>query len=68
LYAQKKYDAALRAFQLAISITPSFADAHYWAGKCLEALGNKPEAKLNYQRAYGLDKTNTEAKAAAERL
>jgi hypothetical protein len=28
----------------------------------------KEEAKLNYQRAYGLDKTLVEAKEAAERI
>jgi hypothetical protein len=31
-------------------------------------LGNKEDAKLNYQRAYGLDKTLTEAKEATDRL
>jgi len=37
-------------------------------GKCQEAVGQKDEAKLNYQRAYGLDKTFTEAKEAADRI
>jgi hypothetical protein len=37
-------------------------------GKCQEALGQKQEALLNYQRAYGLDKTFAEAQEAAERL
>ena len=34
----------------------------------LEALGNKTDAKTNYQRAYGLDKTMTEARDAAARM
>ncbi|GAA4324304.1 hypothetical protein GCM10023184_11600 [Flaviaesturariibacter amylovorans] len=68
LYAQKQYAPALQAFQLAIRITPTFADAYFWIGKSLEAMGNNAEAKINYQRAYGLDKTNAEAKAAADRL
>jgi hypothetical protein len=37
-------------------------------GKCQEALGQKDEAKLNYQRAYELDKTFTDAKEAADNL
>jgi hypothetical protein len=31
-------------------------------------MGNKDEAKLAYQRAYGLDKSLTEAKEAADKL
>jgi tetratricopeptide (TPR) repeat protein len=68
LFGQKQYAAAQNTFGLALRITPSFADAYYWIGRCQEAQGNRSEAKVSYQRAYGLDKTNTEAKAAAERL
>jgi tetratricopeptide (TPR) repeat protein len=67
-YDKKKYTEALKNFQLATTITPSFADAYFWLGKTKEALGNKAEAKLDYQRAYGLDKSNTEAKQASDRL
>jgi tetratricopeptide (TPR) repeat protein len=67
-YGQKQYAAAQATFALALRITPSFADAYFWTGKCQEALGKKSEAKLSYQRAFGLDKSNAEAKAAAERL
>jgi hypothetical protein len=31
-------------------------------------MGNKEDAKLNYQQAFGLDKTFKEAKDAADRL
>lgn len=68
LYETKKYQDALKAFRLASTISPTYADAYFWLGKTDEALGKKEEAKLNYQRAYGLDKTHTEAKSAADRL
>ena len=68
LYDQKKYEAAYAVFNLVMTISPSFADPYYWMAKCQEATGNKQEAKLNYQRAYGLDKTFTEAKEAADRI
>lgn len=68
LYEQKKYAEAYQAFNLAMTISPKYADAYYWMGKCQEALGDRKEAKLNYQRAYGLDKTLTQAKEAADRL
>ncbi|RYD54192.1 MAG: tetratricopeptide repeat protein [Sphingobacteriales bacterium] len=68
LYGMKRYNDALQTFQLALTITPTFADGYYWVARCLEAMGNKDDARTNYQRAYGLDKTNNDAKAAAERL
>lgn len=68
LYQQKKWAEALKTFELAATVSPTYADAYYWIGKTQEAMGNKQEAKLNYQRAYGLDKSLTEAKQAAERL
>lgn len=67
-YDQKKYSDAMKTFNLAATISTTFADAYYWMGRCEEAQGQKEEAKLNYQRAYGLDKTFTEAKEAAEKL
>ncbi|HEV8282768.1 MAG TPA: tetratricopeptide repeat protein [Chitinophagaceae bacterium] len=68
LFEQKKYNYAANVFQLALKVSTTFADAYYWLGKCQEAVGQKEEAKLNYQRAYGLDKTLTEAKEAADKL
>lgn len=68
LFDQKKTTDALKTFQLANTITPSFPDAWYWMGRCLEVLGQKEEAKLNYEKAYSLDKTFTEAKEAAEKI
>ena len=68
LFKQQKYEEALKVFDLAITISNSFADAFFWKAKCQEALGQKQEAKLNYLRACGLDKTLTEAKEAADRI
>ncbi|MEO6612965.1 MAG: tetratricopeptide repeat protein [Chitinophagaceae bacterium] len=68
LYDMKKYGEALEVLNLCLTISPKFADAYYWAGKCQEALGQTDEARLNYQRAYGLDNGLTEAKEAAGKL
>jgi tetratricopeptide (TPR) repeat protein len=68
LYDQKDYTQALKTFQLAARVSPMFADAYYWQGKVQEAMGNKQEAKQNYQRAYSLDRSLTEAKTAADKL
>ena len=68
LFEMKKIKEALVVFNLALTISPKFADAYYWIAKCQEAMGQKEEAKLNYERAYSLDKNLTEAKAAADKL
>src|SRR5258706_6915416 len=68
LYEQKKYNDALKVFQLVNTISATFADAYYWMSKCLQALGQKDEALRDYQRAYGLDKTFTQAKDSADKL
>lgn len=67
-FDQKKFAEALKIFQLANTISATFPDAYYWMGRCQEAMNQKEEAKLNYQRAYGLDDSFTEAKEAANRL
>jgi tetratricopeptide (TPR) repeat protein len=68
LFEQKKINEAVKSFSLVSAISPSYADAYLWLGKCQEATGQKEEARLNYQRAYGLDKTLKEAKEAADKL
>lgn len=68
LYDEKKYAEALQVFGLVNRISPTYAESYYWAGKCQEAMGKKEAAKLNYQRALGLDKQLHEAKEAADRL
>jgi tetratricopeptide (TPR) repeat protein len=68
LYEGKKYNEAIKVFELALKVSSTYADAYYWLGQSQEALGEKEEARLNYQRAYGLDKSFTDAKEAADRL
>ena len=67
-YDLKKYTEAAKTFALVTSISPTYADGYFWLGKTQEALQDKPGAKLNYERAFGLDKELLEARAAAERL
>ena len=68
LYEQKKYNEALRLSRLANTISATFPDAYYWMGRCQEALGQTTEAKLNYERAYNLDRSFIKAKEAADRI
>jgi tetratricopeptide (TPR) repeat protein len=67
-FEQKKIPEAFKTFQLANSIDPAFPDSWYWMGKCQELSGQKEDAKLNYEKAYALDKSFTEAKEAAEKI
>ncbi len=66
-YNQKKYTEALNVLERVLTISPRFADAYYWTGKCQEAAGDKESARLNYLRAFSLDKEMMEAKEAADR-
>ena len=59
---------AKATFLKLIEISPDNAYAFYWLGKCEETAGNKEEARINYQKAFALDKTMTEAKEAADKL
>ena len=68
LLDQKKSNEALKTFELANTVTPSFPDAWYWMGRCQELMGNKAEAKQNYEKAFELDNTFTEAKEAADKI
>lgn len=68
LLQQKKYDQALKAFATGQKVSPATADFYFWVAKTQEGMGNKADAKINYERAFALDKTMTEAKEAAERL
>lgn len=68
LFKQKKYDAALKAFALGQKFDPGNALFYLWVAKTQEALGNKTDAKANYERAFALDRSLTEAKEAAEKL
>jgi tetratricopeptide (TPR) repeat protein len=67
-YSQRNYTQAIKTFDLALRIEPASAEFYYWRAKAKQAMGNRDEAKLDYQRAYALDKTLKEAKEAANRL
>lgn len=68
LFERKQYNEALKVFNLLLNISPDYPDSYYWIGKCQQATGQKEEARLNYQRAYGLDNTFKEAKDSADKL
>ena len=67
-FNSKNYKEALETFELAAKVSPTFAEAYFWMGKTKQAMGDAAEAKLDYQRAYGLDKSLKEAKDAAGKL
>jgi tetratricopeptide (TPR) repeat protein len=68
MFDQENFKEALKAFSLVTTITPTYADAYYWIGKTFEETGKIEDAKLNYERAYQLDKELIDAKEAAARL
>lgn len=68
LFDMKKYKEALAVFNLALTISPEFPASYYWIGKCQQAMGQIEEARLSYQKAYGLDKGFTEARDSANKL
>ncbi len=68
LFEMKRYKDALAVFNLALTISPKFPDTYYWIAKCQQALGQMEEAKLNYQRAFGLDQTFQAAKDSAGKI
>ncbi len=67
-YEQKKYDAALKIFQLAANVDPKYADAFYWQAKTFEAMGRTQEAINMYKESLDLDPGLTEASDALARL
>lgn len=68
LFRQKKYAQALKSFALGQKVAPGAAEFYFWVAKTQEAMGNKADAKMNYERAYSLNKNMVEAKEAAEQL
>lgn len=68
LYERKQFKDAEVALQLALRVSPSTAEFYYWMGKVQAATGRTTEAKQNYQRAFSLDNSFTEARDAAKSL
>ncbi len=67
-FEAKNYQQAHQVFERAITIDNLYADAYYWKARTEEAMGSKADALLNFERAYGLDKSNTDAAKAIKRL
>jgi tetratricopeptide (TPR) repeat protein len=68
LFDMKKFTEALKVFNLALTISPKYPETYYWIAKCQQALGQREEAKLNYQRAFSLDQGFTAARDSANKL
>lgn len=68
LYDKQRFKEALAVFERAIQVSNTFAEGYYNAGRCEEALGNKGEAKLYYEKALGLDKDLSAAEEGLKRV
>lgn len=68
LFERKNFPEALKVFNMAATVSNTDADAYYWMGRCFENTGDKEKAVLNYQRAFALDNSFSEARAAIRRL
>jgi tetratricopeptide (TPR) repeat protein len=68
LFDQKKYKDALTVFQTVVQLKNTYADGYYWMAKTDEALNNKTEAIINYNKSLELDPSISEATAALKRL
>jgi tetratricopeptide (TPR) repeat protein len=67
-FERKEYEAALKIFQLAATVSNTDADAYYWMGRCFEATGKTEDAITNYERAIALDNNLIEAREGLKRL
>ncbi|MBI2441512.1 MAG: tetratricopeptide repeat protein [Lentisphaerae bacterium] len=60
-YLEKKYAAALEAFERTLSTQPERTDALFNAGLTLEHLDRKTEAQKHYEQVIALDKHHAQA-------
>lgn len=67
-YQQKSFEAALKTFEQARTISSTHAEAYLWTAKCYEALRNKPEAADYYKKTIGLDDQMKEAADGLRRV
>ena len=61
-WLKKEYEMAANYFSDAIYTNSEYADAYFARGLCFKELGNIPQARVDFQSAFRLDETNTEAK------
>lgn len=65
---QKKFSLALETFNMATTVSNTNADAWFWVGRTYEAMGNKQQAIVNYQRALSLEPEFSEAQQRLRKL
>jgi predicted Zn-dependent protease len=59
---------AIKLLEIAKKVDNQNPEPYYRMGKCLEAVNNKSDAKLEYERALALDGNYTVAKEALENM
>lgn len=67
-FDEGKYAEALKTFSTLANLNGKQADAFYWMARCQENLGKTQDAIKNYEQAFELDSTITEAETAIGRL
>jgi protein O-GlcNAc transferase len=67
-YEKKSYDSAIAAFNKALAVDPTFADAELGLGGALDQAGKTAEAAQHFQRYLELRPASPEAKRVSERL
>ena len=68
LYAQSKYEEAIKVLKRAVTLQNNFDEGYYWLGRCYEKLNKKNEAIESYQNALLYDKNYIEAREALDKL
>jgi len=67
-FDRKKFADALKIFEVAGTVEPTYADAFYYQGRCQELLGKQKEAIALYEQSLRLDPALKEAAAGLQRL
>jgi TolB-like protein/tetratricopeptide (TPR) repeat protein len=62
-HAARRYEEAIRYYQLALQFDPDFPWAHMYLAQTLEQIGHVPEALAEYERAISLCPGNNPATA-----
>lgn len=61
-WLKQEYEMAANYFSDAIYTNSEYSEAYFARGLCFKELGNIPQARVDFQSAFRLDETNTEAK------
>ena len=67
-YNQSVFDTAYRHFDMAIKVSPSYANAYYMRGQCSEQQGDKSAALSDYRQALIFNEKLEEASNGVKRL